>query len=507
MSKMMIIAAFLFSMNAMAGVVNVNLTGEVEKANGGQDILGARVSLKHYPSIVSITTANGAFRLSGNINSALNGISDSIVVITKGYQTALKAISTYEKSGILVLLTASNPWVPSGPLEHFRSMVKIMAKGHDFEMGQPCDTIRGYIAGFPTTDGEQPVHTVDFTSDFWMDTAEVTQGEYDSLMKMTYESKYSRPSWNASNGLGFSWAAYAIEWGSAALFCNARSKAHGLPDTAYSYTGIVGRVGSLCTLQNVSVKLHANAYRLPTEAEWEYAYRGGTNTDYYWGKDFEDYRIAPVKAEIDSYATWVENSFGLGKGNIVRLGPGLDSLYYGAHEVGKKKPNNYGLYDMAGNVSEWCNDWDDYYSWGAATDPIGPTPANPAGYLQVRRGGNWSNNVSYLRATERGFDFFDYPFWYVGLRVASSGITSGVKNRIGILHGKGPSLRQYSGSLCFDNAAGCEIGIYSLQGKRIVSVIPHTKRFTYGTGALSQGSYIVRIKSGIERSEIIYIGR
>jgi formylglycine-generating enzyme required for sulfatase activity len=503
MSKLLLMAALLFSMNAMAGT-SIDLKGTVKK-EGNVAIAGARVSLKQYPAIVALTDANGAFALSGN--NAQNKQSDSVVVVAKGFRSALEPITSYAKSDIAVTLTASNPWAPSGPLEHMRGMVKIRAKGYDFEMGQPCDTIRGTIAGFPTTDGEQPVHTVSFTYDFWMDTVEVTQGEYDSLMKMTYGSKYSKPSWNASNGIGLNWAAYAIEWGSAALFCNARSKSQGLPDTAYSYTGITGRVGALCTLQNVSVKLHANAYRLPTEAEWEYACRGGTFSDYYWGKDYEDYRVAPVKAEIDSYSTWLENSFSLGKDAVIRLGPGLDSLYYGAHEVGKKKPNRYGLYDMAGNLSEWCNDWDDYYAWGAAIDPTGPVPATPTGYIQVRRGGNWSNGVSYLRSTERGFDYFDYPYWYIGFRVVSSGITSSVKKTGSMQRGRAPTIRLYSGVICFDNAAGGEIGIYSLYGKKVFSAIPQSRRFLYETKALSPGSYIVRIPSKSGMSRVINICR
>jgi len=503
MNRVAIITALLFCLNAIAGT-SVDLKGTVKK-EGGTAIAGACVSLKHYPKIVAFTDADGAFALSGNNSD--NKQSDSVVVIARGYRSALEPITSYSKSDISVTLTASNPGVPSGPLEHFKGMVKIKAKGHDFEMGQPNDTVRGYVGGFPTTDGEQPVHTVSFTYDFWMDTAEVTQGEYDSLMTLVYGSKYSRPAWNASNGLGFRWAAYSIEWGSAALFCNARSKAQGLSDTAYAYTGIKGRVGALCTLQNVSVKLNALAYRLPTEAEWEYACRGGTVTDYYWGKDYEDYRIAPVKAEIDSYATWVENSYGLGRGNVVRLGPGLDSLYYGAHEVGKKKPNAYGLYDMAGNLSEWCNDWDDYYPWGAAIDPVGPNPANPAGYLQVRRGGNWSNGVSFLRSTERGFDFFDYPYWFIGFRAVSSGDVSAVKRTRVLPHGKAPSFFLRSGILHCDNAAGCEIGIYSVLGKKIFSATPRTTRFSLDTKGFSPGSYIVRITSGTERSGMIQIGR
>jgi formylglycine-generating enzyme required for sulfatase activity len=273
-------------------------------------------------------------------------------------------------------------------------------------MGQPIDTVLGISFSMPTTDVEQPVHTVSFTHDFWMDTVEAQQGEFDSLMKITYRDsihnyKYKGNGWNSSNGMGHDVAVYSVLWGDAALFCNARSKAYGLSDTAYSYDKIVGKVGLLCTLINVKVNWNAKAYRLPTEAEWEYAARGGTTTDYYWGKNYNDYRTGST-ADVDSYAVWYKNSAGLGK----------EDSAYGAHPTGRKKPNKYGLYDMLGNVSEWCNDVYDYYPWGAAVDPIGSCED----YGRVQRGGNWGNNAVYLRVTSRDFSALDYPYFFMGFR-------------------------------------------------------------------------------------------
>ncbi|MBN1129756.1 MAG: SUMF1/EgtB/PvdO family nonheme iron enzyme [Chitinispirillaceae bacterium] len=495
--------ASLFVFTAAVSGANVNLEGEIRSENN-QGIPGARVSLKKHPAIAALTDANGAFALSGTATAAAGGVIDTLVVIAKGYRTSLLGISTYETSGISVSLAGSNPWIPSGPLEYAGGMVKITARGHDFEMGQPCDTVRGLLWDMPTTNVEQPVHTVHFTYDFWMDTVEVTQGEYDSLMKLTYPENYSRPTWNASNGLGAHRAAYSVEWGSAALFCNARSKCEGLPDTAYLYTGITGRVGGLCTLQNVSTKLHANAYRLPTEAEWEYAYRAGTATDYYWGKNFSDYPAGTVAAAVDSYAIWNNNSFGVGRDNVIHLGPGLDSVYYGTHEVGKRKPNAYGLYDMAGNLSEWCNDWYDYYPWGAITDPVGSSPANPASFSRVQRGGNWSNDISWLRATERQFDAADYKFLFCGFRTATSGRTSDIKRKTGRRYGGTPSSRLIAGTLFCDNVAGCEIALYTLQGKRVFSTPSRSRIFSFTTRALPRGSYIVRITS-MAAGKIIHV--
>jgi formylglycine-generating enzyme required for sulfatase activity len=336
-------------------------------------------------------------------------IIDSLVVAGQGFKTAIIPLSTYIKSDLIVKLAVVQPWIPSGDLQRESGMVKILAKGYTFEMGQPCDTMRPPDTFDSTkTRLEQPVHTVSFTHDFWMDTSEVQQGEFDSLMRMTYtdsinKCNYKGGGWSAANGKGRNVAAYSVSWGDAVLFCNARSKSQGLPDTVYSYTDIIGRVGDLCTLKNVRVKMYANAYRLPTEAEWEYAYRAGKATDYYWGKNYDDYRIGS-KADIDSYAIWSNNSSSLGK----------DTVAYGAQRTGKKKPNNYGLYDMAGNLTEWCNDWLDYYKWGEVTDPSGPA----TGYLHAQRGGNWGNDAAYLRATERLFGGGgDYFYFYSGFRV------------------------------------------------------------------------------------------
>ncbi len=375
-------------------VVKVSIDNEsrIFKTIPGIGVSYALISEK----TLQATNINGLGKSTGSI-------SDSLVAVARGYRTALSACTTYEKSDIAISLTASNTWVPSEALEHSGGMVKIMAKDHDFEMGQTDRTVRDINSERPSI-YEQPVHTVSFTHDFWMDTTEVTMGEYDSLMKIVYTTRFTgNKDWKL--GTSKDLAVYSLKWGDAALFCNARSKIDQLPDTVYTYSAIIGDLGGLCSLENVSVNLNANAYRLPTEAEWEYACRGGTTTDYYWGKDFNDYRTGASKADIDSYAVWTHNSLDFGK----------TSPNYGVHTVASKKPNNYGLYDMAGNVSEWCNDWFDLYNWGPQTDPSGPSTVGP-GYIQVRRGGNWGNDESYLRSTERFFYNADYLYFFMGFR-------------------------------------------------------------------------------------------
>jgi len=199
---------------------------------------------------------------------------------------------------------------------------------------------------------EQPVHSVTVSS-FYMDTTEVTQGDYLALMGV-----HPRYCFCDSGSL---WPENGISWFEAVLYCNARSKRDGL-DTVYSYDSV-----SLLTygLAGLAIDFAKNGYRLPTEAEWEYACRAGTMTDYYWGGSFPPTTLADTLT-IDSNAVWREGN-------------------NGPKRVGGKRPNAFGLYDMIGNAYEWCNDWYDAYSAGAQTDPTGSS----SGLYRMLRGGLW----------------------------------------------------------------------------------------------------------------------
>lgn len=128
-------------------------------------------------------------------------------------------------------------------------------------------------------------------------------------------------------------------------------------------------------------------YRLPTEAEWEFACRGGTTGDYY--------------GNLDSIAWYEYNSGG------------------GTHRVGEKQPNAYGLYDMPGNVWEWCGDRYDknYYSYSPEVDPKGPS----TGKHRVSRGGSWCSKPPRVRVSFRKHDPPGFRFYRLGFRVARSG--------------------------------------------------------------------------------------
>jgi formylglycine-generating enzyme required for sulfatase activity len=128
--------------------------------------------------------------------------------------------------------------------------------------------------------------------------------------------------------------------------------------------------------------------RLPTEAEWEHACRAGTNTTYCTGD---------AEADLDRAAWWPGNSG------------------HKTHPVGRKAANPWGLYDMHGNVSEWCADWLWGYGRGAVADPQGPTK----GARRVKRGGSWLMYREYCRSAHRDGSFPDNRSWVIGFRVVA----------------------------------------------------------------------------------------
>jgi len=136
-------------------------------------------------------------------------------------------------------------------------------------------------------------------------------------------------------------------------------------------------------------QMDGRTYRLPTEAEWEYACRAGTKTSYCTGD---------ADADLDRAAWYGNNSNGT------------------THPVGQKAPNVLGLYDMHGNVSEWCADWCHNYGTGAETDPKGPL----TGYGRVLRGGSWAHGSWRCRSAARDESSPDARYYpHMGFRVAS----------------------------------------------------------------------------------------
>lgn len=154
----------------------------------------------------------------------------------------------------------------------------------------------------------------------------------------------------------------------------------------YNATNYCGR---LTSQERSSGRLPANwCYRLPTEAEWEYACRAGTTTEFFYGDD-------PDYSELSNYGWYDDNSY------TTNQPPGAYYLvwgrYYTSHPVGQELPNPWGLYDMCGNLAEWCQDWFGPYSGGSVIDPQGPD----TGTERVLRNGSWLDDAHDLRSACR----------------------------------------------------------------------------------------------------------
>ncbi|MFC1793565.1 formylglycine-generating enzyme family protein [Planctomycetota bacterium] len=211
-----------------------------------------------------------------------------------------------------------------------------------FEMGSPStESDRG--------NNEGPVHWVIISRPFYMGKYEVTQEQYYVVAKYK-PSRFKQEGRPVEN----------VSWDQADRFCRKLSEMKG------------------------------GTYRLPTEAEWEYACRAGSQGIFCFGGGI-------TYSQIEQYAWYSKNS---------------DSA---THPVGEKKPNSFGLYDMHGNVWEWCGDWyaDNYYNHGVMIDPPGPQN----GKSRVLRGGSWLYGARYCRSANR-IDLDPYYIRnHVGFRV------------------------------------------------------------------------------------------
>ena len=214
----------------------------------------------------------------------------------------------------------------------------------------------GFMMGSPESEdgrkSNEKQHKVILTKGFYLQTTEVTQGQWKEIM--------GTEPWKGESFVreGPDHPAVWVSWHEAQKFIKKLNKKEG-----------------------------TNKYRLPTEAEWEYACRAGTTTAYYWGN------------KMDGKYCWYN-------GNSNRR----------IHPVGTREPNAWGLYDMSGNVEEWCQDWHDwdYFNNSPEKDPQGP----PNGRYPVQRGGSWLNPSSFCRSANRSWNYPDPTPNKYGFRIA-----------------------------------------------------------------------------------------
>ncbi len=225
----------------------------------------------------------------------------------------------------------------------------VYVKGGTFQMGATSEQGSDYDSD------ERPVHSVTL-SDYYIGKFEVTQGLWEKVMGTTIHEQRIKAGYSSTNGVGSDYPMYYVNWEEAQEFCKKLSQ------------------------------LTGKTYVLPTEAQWEYAARGG------------------VKSRGYKYS---------GSNTIGNVAWYDDNSSNSTHPVATKQPNELGLYDMSGNVWEWCSDWYGYYSSESQSNPTGPS----TGFLRVLRGGSWYSGARNCWVSSRNGNSPRYRDSIIGFRV------------------------------------------------------------------------------------------
>ena len=274
----------------------------------------------------------------------------TITVSKKGYRTETRSLRTTRGGEYPLVVKLEKLKLPGKKSSNSIGMDLVLIPAGEFQMGSgisAAEVARRFDSKASYFEDEHPQHTVKISRPYYLSTTEVTQGQYEAVMGK-----------NPSRYKGKDLPVETVSWEEAVEFCK-RLSANG-----------------------------KKGYRLPTEAEWEYACRAGSKTVFGFGDSHKS---------LGDYAWYSENMKGLTTA-----------------AVATKKPNAWGLYDMHGNVFEWCSDWHGDYSSKTVVDPTGPT----AGDFLVIRGGGWFSPARGCRSARRLRDWPADRSHRLGFRVA-----------------------------------------------------------------------------------------
>ncbi|MCP4693568.1 MAG: formylglycine-generating enzyme family protein [Desulfobacterales bacterium] len=248
---------------------------------------------------------------------------------------------------------------PVEPMQTDKPPGEIKSATMEFVSIPPGEFMMGSPENEPERYRDEKIHKVTLTNGFYMQKTEITQDQWTAVMG-------ENPSGFAN--CGGDCPVETVSWNDVHEF-----------------------------IERLNQREGKDIYRLPTEAEWEYACRAGTNTPFSFGDC--------LTADQANY-----------NGNYPLKDCAKVEYREKTTPAGSLEANAWGLYDMHGNVWEWCEDWYDDYPTGSATDPVDPS----SGFSQVIRGGSWFYNASYCRSAVRVFAAPDVRFDFVGFRLVRS---------------------------------------------------------------------------------------
>jgi len=285
-------------------------------------------------------------------------------------------------------------------------MTLVRIEPGSFLMGSTKQQIDQLMRLFPESkrewfEGEQPQHRVDITRPYLLGIHQVTVGQFPRFVE---ESRHQTEAEEGGKG-SYVWDAKKGAWqlDPAKNWRNPGfSQTDDHPVVCVSHNDAV----AFCQWLSTKEKKEGRTYRLPWEAEWEYACRAGTNALFVISNDPED--LVKIGNVADASAKQKFPDWNCVKGN--------DGFVYTA-PVGSLAPNAWGLYDMIGNVWEWCADWYDekYYASSPPADPPGAAEAS----ARVVRGGSWGDYARGCRPADRGRYTPEGRYFYLGFRVAA----------------------------------------------------------------------------------------
>ncbi|MBD5779795.1 SUMF1/EgtB/PvdO family nonheme iron enzyme [Pelagicoccus sp. NFK12] len=259
-----------------------------------------------------------------------------------------------------------------------------------YSMGSPAEE--------PGRDASrETLHDVTLTHSFYMSATETTAETWTSVRSWAATNGYddlSNGKAGSFEGASMSHPITEVSWWDAVKWCNARSEMNGFEPVYYTSDTFEPEAVLRSGTGSIFAKWNADGYRLPTEAEWEYACRAGTTTAFYSGA-IANTGVDPVDPNLDAVG-W----FGGNSGDRTS-------------EVAKKQPNEWGLYDMHGNVLEWCWDRSGNPSSDPVIDPVGPDD----GGVRIERGGSWVDDAVDCRAAVRYGEIPDNGYDDLGFRV------------------------------------------------------------------------------------------